>query len=72
MSKVDHPSHYRKNTGFEVIDVIDAWGLDFCLGNAVKYIARQGRKGTNTAGEDLRKAMWYIDHYIKNLEETKK
>ncbi len=72
MSKVDHPSHYRKDTGFEVIDVIDAWGLDFCLGNAVKYIARQGRKGTNTAGEDLRKAMWYINHYIKNLEETKK
>jgi hypothetical protein len=72
MSKVDHPSHYRKDTGFEVIDVIDAWGLDFCLGNAVKYIARQGHKGTNTAGEDLRKAMWYIDHYIKNLEETKK
>jgi hypothetical protein len=72
MSQVDHPSHYRKDTGFEVIDVIEAWDLDFSLGNAVKYIARQGRKGTNTAGEDLRKAMWYIDHYIKRIEGEKK
>jgi hypothetical protein len=68
---VDHPSHYRKDTGFEVIDVIEAWGLDFCLGNAVKYIARQGRKGTDTAGEDLRKAMWYIDRYIKQVNQEK-
>jgi hypothetical protein len=69
MSKVNHPSHYRKDTGFEVIDVIEAWDLDFCLGNAVKYIARQGRKGTDTAGEDLRKAMWYIDRYIQGIEQ---
>jgi hypothetical protein len=71
MSQVDHPSHYRKDTGFEVIDVIEAWDLDFCLGNAVKYIARQGRKGTDTAGQDLRKAMWYIDRYIQRVEGAK-
>jgi hypothetical protein len=51
--------------------VIEAWDLDFCLGNAVKYIARQGRKGTDTAGQDLRKAMWYIDRYIQRVEGAK-
>ena len=60
---VDHPSHYRKDTGVEAIDVIEAWGLGFCLGNAVKYIARAGLKGD--AIEDLEKAKWYIDREIR-------
>jgi len=38
---VDHPSHYLKDSGHEVIDVIEAWNLNFNLGNAVKYIAEQ-------------------------------
>lgn len=59
---VDHPSHYRKDTGYEAIDVIEAWGLGFCLGNAVKYIARTGHKGD--AVEDLEKAKWYIEREI--------
>ena len=42
---VDHPAHYRADTGHEAIDVIEAWGLGFSLGNAVKYIARAGLKG---------------------------
>lgn len=72
MSKVDHPSHYRKDTGFEAIDVIEAWELNFNLGNALKYISRCGKKSTDTAGEDLKKAMWYIDREIKNQEKTGK
>lgn len=59
---VDHPDHYRRDTGHEAIDVIEAWGLGFCLGNAVKYIARAGLKGD--AVEDLEKAKWYIEHEI--------
>lgn len=59
---VDHPDHYRKDTGFEAIDVIEAWGLGFSLGNAVKYIARAGLKGD--AVEDLEKAKWYIEREI--------
>ena len=35
-SKVDHPNHYHKESGVEVIDAIEAWGLDFALGNCVK------------------------------------
>ena len=63
MTAVDHPDHYRRDTGHEAIDVIEAWGLGFCLGNAVKYIARAGLKGD--AVEDLEKARWYIDREIE-------
>jgi hypothetical protein len=66
-SNVDHPNHYMKDTGFEVIDVIDAWKLDFNLGNAVKYIARAGKKNPEKTREDLEKAIWYISHKIKSL-----
>jgi hypothetical protein len=63
---VDHPSHYGGDTVYETIKVIEAWGLGFCLGNAIKYISRAGRKGD--AIEDLKKARWYIDREIARLE----
>lgn len=72
MSKIDHPNHYRKDTGHEAIDVIEAWQLNFNLGNALKYISRCGRKGADTTGEDLKKASWYIDREIKNFEKGAK
>jgi hypothetical protein len=65
MSKIDHPSHYRKDTGFEAIDVIEAWGLNFNLGNTVKYISRNGKKDPDEYILDLEKARWYIDREIK-------
>ena len=58
---VNHPPHYNTG-GIEVIDAIEAWELDFHLGNAVKYIARAGRKGDEL--EDLRKARWYLKRAI--------
>ena len=58
---IDHPDHYTVG-GVEVIDAIEAWGLGFHLGNAIKYIARAGRKGG--ALEDLKKARWYLDRMI--------
>ena len=65
---VNHPAHYgAANDPYEVIKVIDAWGLGFCLGNAVKYLARAGKKGD--AIEDLRKAAWYIQHEIDRLSK---
>ena len=63
---VDHPSHYTSG-GIEVIDAIEAWGLGFSLGNAVKYIARAGRKDAARTIEDLEKARWYLDHEIQRL-----
>jgi hypothetical protein len=58
---VRKPEHYRAN-GIEAIDVIDAFGLDFYLGNVVKYVLRAGRKGA--AGPDLLKARRYLDRRI--------
>ena len=65
---VNHPDHY--NTGkIEVIDAIEDWGLDFIEGNVVKYITRAKHKG-NTLG-DLRKARWYLDYRIAELNDKK-
>ena len=69
MESVNHPSHY--NTGrFETIEVIEDWDLDFCLGNAVKYISRAGKKDPSKEIEDLEKAVWYIERKIARLKEV--
>lgn len=69
---VDHPRHYRADSGYEVIDLIEEWNLGFHLGNALKYIARAGLKDPKKAREDLDKAIWYIERYQENYltEET--
>lgn len=65
---VVHPAHYGGGENlYEVIRVIEAWELGFHLGNAVKYIARAGKK--NDAVEDLRKAAWYISREADRMEE---
>lgn len=64
---VDHPAHYGgADNPYEAIKVIEAWGLGFCLGNAVKYIARASKKGNMI--EDLKKARWYLDRKITSME----
>jgi hypothetical protein len=65
---VNHPSHYTDG-GIETIDFIEAKKLPYHLGNAIKYISRAGKKDQNKTVEDLRKAVWYIERYIKVLEE---
>lgn len=61
---VNHPAHYGgKDNPYEAIKVIEAWSLGFCLGNAVKYVARAGKKGDSI--EDLRKAAWYLNREIE-------
>jgi hypothetical protein len=57
---VNHPNHYLKESGHEVIDVIRAWKLNFELGNAIKYIARAGKKDPDKEIEDLEKCIKYI------------
>jgi hypothetical protein len=64
---VNHPSHY-KDGGIETIDYIEAKGLGYHLGNAVKYISRAGKKGTNQGLEDLKKAQWYLARAIEKNE----
>ena len=59
-------ANYYCANGIEAQDVIEAFGLNFSLGSAVKYILRCGRKGdANDAIRDLEKARAYIDHEIK-------
>lgn len=69
---VNHPSHYTDGQ-IEVIDYIfdKGWGEGFCLGNAIKYISRAGKKDPTKKIEDLKKASWYINKYI-DYEEQKK
>ena len=62
---VAHPDYYKRG-GIEAIDAIEAWGLGFCLGNVVKYIARAGHK-TADGLQDLQKAAWYLDREIKRI-----
>ena len=64
---VNRPSHYTDGK-IEVIDFIEDKGLNFHRGNAVKYIARAGKKDPNKEVEDLRKAIWYLERECKRLE----
>ena len=66
---VNHPEHYGgKDNPYEAIKVIEAWDLNFNLGNTAKYISRAGKK--LNALEDLKKAQWYLGREIKNLEKN--
>lgn len=66
---VDHPLHYGGESNvYETIKVIDNWKLGFALGNTVKYILRAGKKDPNKELEDLKKAMWYLQHHISKIE----
>lgn len=68
---VNHPAHYgAADNPYEVIKVINAWGLDFSLGNTIKYIARAGKKTTESIIQDLKKARFYLDNKIAVLEAT--
>lgn len=70
---VKNPSHYGgKNNPYEVIKVIWAWKLGFCLGNAVKYIARAGKKDPSKYVEDLEKAIDYLQKEIHQYSSNNK
>ena len=66
MSDVDHPPHYTwLPNGVEVIQITEH--LNFCRGNAVKYICRAGRKEGADEAKDLQKAIWYLDRELKRV-----
>jgi hypothetical protein len=66
-SKINHPQHYQGKK-FEAIDVIEDFGLDFNLGNAVKYILRAGKKDFYV--QDLKKAIWYLERECANAADA--
>ena len=62
---VNHPKHYTSHpSGVECIEIAEH--MNFCLGNATKYVWRASLKGNQI--EDLKKARWYIDREIERLE----
>lgn len=70
---VNNPSHYT-DSKIEVIDYIEDKKLGFCLGNVIKYVSRAGKKIDSDKSarekeiEDLKKAKWYLDRRIYELE----
>lgn len=63
---VNQPPHYIFEDGVEVIDLTEQ--LNFNCGNAVKYVARAGRKDPEKAIEDLQKAAFYVAKEIARVQ----
>ena len=68
LDPVNRPAHYTDGK-IEVIEFIEDKSLGFSLGNVVKYVARAGKKDPTKEVEDLKKAKWYLERRIKELEE---
>ena len=68
LPNINHPKYYNKGR-IEAWDFIKDKGLNFDRGNAVKYIVRAGDKDPKKEIEDLKKAINYINHEIKHIEE---
>lgn len=73
LDMVNHPPHYTKGpkhsvcgSAIEVIDITE--DFDFCLGNALKYIMRAGKKDPKKYVEDLEKSVFYINREIANAK----
>lgn len=61
---------YYKAKGVETIDVIEAFDLNFNLGNVIKYVLRAGKKQSEEKGKDLNKALFYISREIKREDDV--
>ena len=69
---VNGPQHYGGiDNPYEVIKVCEAWGLDkdAYLFNVVKYVARAGKKDPKKELEDLKKAIFYLNRKVENLQK---
>ena len=68
MTDMINPDHYKGNRQFEPIAVIEDWNLNYRLGNALKYLSRNGRKPGEDPREGLKKAIWYIEREIASFD----
>ena len=65
------PSYYQRGS-IQVWDFIRDQGLNFHLGNAIKYICRYGHKGDyNAQVSDLKKAIHYLNDELNHLERSR-
>lgn len=67
MSDPINPDHYKVG-GLEVINIIEAFSLDYKSGNCLKYLLRAGRKDPAKTLEDLKKAQWYLNRLVAEME----
>ena len=73
LDNVNHPKHYTQG-GIECIDAIKAAtvgksGIEaVCVANIVKYLWRYEEKN---GVEDVKKARWYLERLISELESDK-
>ena len=72
---VNSPDHYTSHpSGIECIEISQYY--NFCIGNAIKYLWRNGLKQEQGLGskdkqiQDLQKALWYIKREIQNLQNN--
>lgn len=65
---VNHPKHYNQGR-IECIEYILDKEMNFCRGNAVKYITRAGLKDPDKEIEDLEKAIFYLNREIERLKD---
>lgn len=65
--EITNPSHYNEGRKYEPRKVVEDWGLNFYLGNALKYICRAGQKDDPIV--DLKKAIQNIEFEIERREE---
>lgn len=71
--RVNHPNHYTSHPSLvECITITRHY--NFCIGNAIKYLWRQGLKKESSINdidkqiEDCEKAIWYIQDHINSLK----
>ena len=64
------PSYYGgEDNKYEVLKIIEAFELPFHLGNVLKYVIRAGKKNEEEEIQDLQKASYYLERYIKHLKD---
>jgi len=66
---VNHPKHYKSESGIEAVDVIEAFTPDvysYYMGNVIKYVLRHMNKNQK---QDLEKARWYLEAMIEDWNE---
>ena len=65
------PSYYQRGS-IQVWDFIRDQGLNFHLGNAIKYICRYGHKGDyNAQLSDINKAIHYLTNERDHLQRSR-
>lgn len=68
---IEHPDYYLADNGFQVIDFIEALGLNFSRGNIIKYVSRAGKKDGEDELTALLKARFYLEREINRLQKGK-